>query len=271
MPPPTPASSSGASSQPYVATPAEYAQGKLPTMRARAAGELGTLCQQWVPQAFGPCPWELAIGATAMATGQTELVPGPLREIGFFNTPTATWRTLRTDPLVRELLGRDAIAPDGDAWQSAVRDQTAVGLADLRRGQRAVADQLPTVAPATPGSAWGWYLALSAWSAGAGGTAGHLRPHAAQLAAVPSSQRVGAYLTALIGDVSAGRFSSSESLSHRNAAYSALRTLQKLECARLLARDLTGAIALDGWWDQLPTLSPDEGALLVRGARGVRA
>lgn len=266
VPPPPPPPGGGL---PYLATPTEYAQGKLATMRARASGELGALCERWVPEAFGPCPWELAIGASAMATGQTELVPGPLREIGFFNTPTGTWRTLRTDPLVRALLGRDAIDPEGDAWERAVADQTAIGLADLLRGQRAFADALPALAPATPGSAWGWYVALSSWSAGAGGTASHLRPYAQRLASVPGSQRVGAYVSALLADVLAGAFADAADRAHSNAAYSALRTLQKLECARQLARSLAPSAAeLDGWWDQLPTLSEGEEAILVRGARG---
>lgn len=264
--PPPPPSGGGL---PYLASPTEYAEGKLPQMRARAAGELGRLCEAWVPEVFGPCPWELAIGATAMATGQTELVPGPLREIGFFNTPTETWRALASSELVRALLGRDAISPDGEAWREAVRDQTAVGLVDLLRGQRAFASALPALAPATPGGAWGWYVALSSWSAGAGGTATHLRPHAAQLAAVAGTQRVGAYVSLLIADVAAGRFSASDDRAHTNAAYSALRTLQKLECARALARSLApSAGELDSWWDQLPTLLPGEEAMLVRGARG---
>ena len=245
-------------------TPTAYAEAHASAMRLRWA-EWGSLAREYLPLAFGDAPPELAVGATAMSTGQHELTSA--NEAGYFNTPLAHWETLRTSPLVREMLGRDAVT--AAQWRGAVPDQVAVGLADLRREQTVCSAALPeAMRVAIPGSGWGWWVAQSAWSAGAARAARHWREHEAAVTAAMSADRVTALVRSVLAAIEAGHYNGAPALSHDNAAYTTLRTCQKLWCARALAEDHG---ELDPWWSQVPRLTPGEEAQLVRGARGVGA
>lgn len=243
------------------ATPTAYADDHASAMRSRWA-EWGSLAREYMPIAFGDAPPELAVGATAMSTGQHELTSA--NEAGYFNTPLAHWDALRSSALVREMLGRDAVPTS--QWRDAVPDQIAVGLSDLRREQGACNAALPeSLRAVIPGSGWGWWVAQSAWSAGAARAARHWREHESAVRSVALADRVTALVRSVLAAIESGHYDAAPSFDHENGAYTTLRTCQKLWCARALAEDHG---ELDPWWSQVPRLTPGEEDTLLRGARG---
>jgi hypothetical protein len=174
------------------------------------------------------------------------------------------WATLAKSDGVKRALGREGVT--GAAWHGAVRDQLVIGLASVVRHGREVISRLdarirPTVGlDGLPASwtLWAWALACAGWSAGDGGMARHVNAYADRLAAVPEAQRW-ALFCRLAGDVDDPGFK------HRADEYTALRTRQKIEGARLAAR-LTGNTCALAWLDDGAADTDAIDAALVRAS-----
>ncbi|HEX4936590.1 MAG TPA: hypothetical protein VFV33_25590, partial [Gemmatimonadaceae bacterium] len=173
---------------------------------------------------------------------------GDLHELGWWGTeagktpsPVATdpecpWVTLATSADVIKVLGRPAVL--GGAWYDAMPDQCAIGCANIARHLRAVRRRLdPRLQwdEAKPVSFWRFALAMMTWSAGGRGAA-HVNAYAAELATLTEDRRWARFLELAATTDDAGN-------RHRQDEYSALRTAQKIEAARLFAPYLR-----DPWW-----------------------
>lgn len=166
---------------------------------------------------------------------------------GLCPAPGSSWVTGATHADVRAALGRAAVTAPG-AWKGAITDQIALGIFNNRRHALNCNANLPAelrfaVENGRPRvwSQWVFALSAMAWSAGAGGAAGHLRPYAAELARVPEPERFSAWSRMLVERGTPGRAGS-----HGNAFYSALRTWQKLR-AGALAAEFTAETAAPAW------------------------
>lgn len=170
-------------------------------------------------------------------TGLHELGPFGV-EAGRAPTPVATasdcpWVSLARSAEVEKILGRRAVT--GARWHGAVDDQVAVGVANLGRHEDGARGRLH------PALGWAaddkrrtlWRLActMARWSAGGRGIE-HINDYAGELAALPEGRRWGRFLELAAAEDDAGA-------KHRQDEYTALRTAQKLEAARLAA-PLTG-------------------------------
>jgi hypothetical protein len=213
-----------------------YALRKLPEMRARWNGAAGAAVRDMAHATFPLYPSPALLCKTANSVNYRERYCGTsFCAIGLFQTPEATWTRLRTDARVRVLLGgRDAVAtePLGNdglyPWQaaSAIPDQCAVGLVDVRKGFEGLLRVAPRGLLTDSGSQWAWCCAVMAYTVGPGGAALVLQRYADQLAAAPEPSRFGALLLAVARDAAVPR----EPIGHAVA-----RTWQQLECARMLA------------------------------------
>lgn len=133
------------------------------------------------------------------------------------------------------------------AWQQAVADQTAVGLANLQSHAASVAAQLPAgLQPGDPGSTWTAFLAFTGFSAGDTGAANTINRYASSLSGVGESGRVAALIDAVLLDAQNGTLPGPMSGDHGNPAYDVLRTLQKFGAGRTLAQQTGGDVS---WFD----------------------
>ena len=147
------------------------------------------------------------------------------------------WARAARSAGVRKALGRDGVL--GERWYGAVADQIAIGVWSVQQHGVAVCEKLRAVDPRLAWeldgdgvpkawTLWSWAAALGAWSAGNGGLARHVARHAEALAAVPEALRWGAFCRAAAETDDPGA-------KHRQDEYTALRTAQKIEGARLAA------------------------------------
>jgi hypothetical protein len=242
-------------------SPEAWAREKL--YHARSIwNETGAILARMVPLAFPGAPSYAFIGFMSNGDRAENTTDGnphqTFHEVGFMgieagprdgpapnpnpHAPNNSWGLLHNDPLVHAMLDRDAtMVPD--AWKISVRDQCAVGLVNLLH-HASLFSGIDALRP-TPGSLWHVATAFMAWSAGSPRTAARYHAHATELAAVPESERWGAFLR-IAAQAPPGP------LNHSNIAYSALRTMQKLRAGEslelLLAQD-AGA-SLSSWWDE---------------------
>jgi hypothetical protein len=226
-------------------SPFVWAERKLSRNERDWAGPLGVAVRAFAPRLFPGAPPEAFLGFTA--NGRIDKRTSA-NELGYFGVPQGTWNRLRTDPRVTKLLGNypPPSSPDS-GWSNAVRDQAAVGLAQLQDHYRGVVAGLPpAIRPAGPGTLWGLALTFGGWSAGSGRMAAHVKRYAAALALVPEARRWPAFLEAVAYDGEAGQLPNAGIADHPNPAYTALRTWQKLAAGRLLAARTGGAT---GWFD----------------------
>lgn len=168
------------------------------------------------------------------------------------------WAQLAMSPGVRLALGRPGVI--GGDWHGNVADQITIGLASVARHGASVAARLPaSIRPnLNAWTLWTWALALAGWSAGDGGMVRHVSAYADRLAALPEAQRWAEFCR-LAGSVDDPGYK------HRADEYTALRTRQKLEGARLAAR-LTGNTCALAWLDDGAADSDAIDAALVKAS-----
>ena len=249
--------------------PSAYAHEKLSMLRVRAEGEFATILRVMVPLAWPGMPISAWVGFTASVGSPAEdtaiNAQGRLKsgwrfhELGLFQTPAGrptgllapeatagsnTWLALHSDPLVRRLLRaatgteRDATMVPG-AWAHALADQTAVGLTDLRHGYESTKRRLPAaVHPQREDSVWAAAMAFTAFSAGPDVTARSIGRFAAQIAAKPDAERMGAWAQGIAAAVARREPMGAPVHEHGNVAYDWVRTAQKLACGELVAPTL---------------------------------
>jgi len=239
---------------------------------------VGAKLREMTPKVFPGVPVEVILGFCANGTvreNTTECKPNAppnatcrrqkFHEIGLFGTeagprtgpapnpnPKAednSWGKLANHPLVKSLLGgRSAtMAPDG--WKTAIADQVAVGLVNIReQGLKVVARLAPSIRPNVSASPSLFFIAccFMGWSAGYPRAAKHLNQFADVLANVPEEKRWGEFLRALADRAKSGRIDLRGLKKHQSVAYSALRTWQKLAAGQLLTNKTGGSIK---WFD----------------------
>jgi hypothetical protein len=256
-------------------SPETWARRRIARAEAFWNGKPGAVLRAMAPVVFPDAPAAVFVGFCLNA-GQTEntteVVPKQaFHEMGWWGTeggmrdkpapnPNAaakynSWGKLHADSLVVSLLGRKATMRH-NAWKQAIEDQHAIGLVNVRR--HALNALGPLWEPPL-GSLWEVAAGFAAWSAGSSRMGARFERHRAALAAVPEGERWAAYC-ALVAQEKPGA-----SGSHSNAAYSVLRTLQKLECGRTLAVRVGQPTT---WWDAGPDAATVE--TIVRHARGTK-
>ncbi len=235
--------------------PANYAEERLERMKRRWGDELGKRLRAMAPIAWPGAPPTVFLGFTAFARGDEDTVDGNARqrfhEIGYFQTeaglrdqpapapdPRAeynSWGALADSELVVGLLGHPATMVPG-AWKTAVADQTAVGLANLRRHlARARPHLAPALAPTDLGGTWAVLLAFTAFSRGESQLARVLEPYADRLAAVDERARWSAWEALVADDIRDGATGIGARSGRGGAAYAILRTRQKHDSGALAA------------------------------------
>ena len=161
--------------------------------------------------------------------------------------PGSTWHDLASGYSVRKILDRDAVT--GSRWHGAVADQYAVGIANLARHSASMGAKLMALnahlgwdSDDKPWSLWRWAITCASWSAGSGGTMRHLQRYMRELATVAEGSRWGAFvrLAAAVDDRGA---------KHRADEYTALRTCQKIEAARLAVQWVPDEPWATAWLD----------------------
>jgi hypothetical protein len=239
------------------ALPAKYAESKQRMLDKRWKAELGDSLRQMVSQAWPGVPETVFLGFTAFSTSASEntteaVANQRFHEIGYFQTEAGlrdkpapdpdsdgeynNWGKLHDSSLVVQLLGRQAtMSPDG--WKSAIEDQTAVGLVNLKRKIESLAKKLPDgLAPKDYSSTWAVLLAFTAFSRGGGQTLKCLRPYAEKLSTVPEDERWATWESMIASDIVKG----TESIGNKNgkagAPWAIMRTRQKHDSGLLFAR-----------------------------------
>lgn len=259
--------------------PYKWGNSKQPMLMRWNAGDVGNAMRRMVPLAWPGVPFEAFMGFCANGSSggsvkEDTALPPPygvnnsFHEIGIFGieagnrsdsvmgtfpgipievplAPTSSasnnnYRRLATSDAVRAVLGR-AASTELNGWIN-VEDQTAVGLINLRSARLSINSLIGSAASADPSSLWAVATAFGAWSAGVSGFARHVNRFRSSLD-VPEAQRWGALLRAVAAAVEAGSVSGSR---HSNAAYSVMRTWQKLDAGRRLATSIGGR---PGWFD----------------------
>jgi hypothetical protein len=184
-----------------------------------------------------------AVGLFGPPAGRTATAPDP-NPRGLDNA----WGRLHDDSRVRAALGRNAsMSPGG--WR-ALPDQVAVGLVNLLEDGYATQRLLPTsISTRDISSPWFAAAAFAGWSSGPGGAAPRFRRFEGNLARAGLDSRWTAYVKSLVDDYAAGRITSHDACTHGNAAFSAVRTAQKLQAGKALAERTGGNV---GWFDVGP-------------------
>lgn len=162
--------------------------------------------------------------------------------------PGSAWAELATSPGVVKVLGRSGVV--GERWYGALGDQCALGVACLARHAHGAWKRLdPRLRWAEDGDGapkvwtlWSYACAMMSWSAGDGRAVEHLEAYAEQLAQVDEAHRWGAF-SRLAGEVD------NRGAKHRQDEYSALRTNQKLEAARVAVKWLPDEPWASAWLD----------------------
>jgi len=176
----------------------------------------------------------------------------------------STWARGARAASVRKVLSRDGVI--GERWYGAVADQIAIGVWSLQQHGVSVCEKLRAVDPrlawALDGDGvpkvwtlWSWAGALGGWSAGNGGIARHVIKHREKLVTVPEAVRFGV-LCRLAGEVDDG------GAKHKQDEYTALRTGQKFEGARLAVPLIPDEPWADAWLDD--GLGADRDTVMAR-------
>jgi hypothetical protein len=259
-------------------TPDKWAREKLNRGLAIWKGESGRALEQFVPRVYGATVPPVAFVGFMMNALRTEnttewALKQSFHEMGHFGVEGGmrdkpapdpnprgeynNWGRLANDSRVVSLLGRGATMRH-NAWKTAPRDQVAVGLVNvLDKGKSAFGEGAELTRPVDTGSLYYVAVAFMSWSAGGSRTRNRLGAWEAKIAAVPEGERW-AELCRVVAQEKPGKAGS-----HGNAAYSVLRTLQKLAGGRLVAERVGQPTT---WWDAGPDAATVE--TIVRHARG---
>ena len=234
-------------------------------MRFRWASSIGMTLRRMGPIVFPGVPAAALMGFTAIGTSPwknaTDEEAGQhFHQIGIFQVeagprggpaphpdPTAEynhWGALHDSELVRDLLGRPAtVAPN--IWKTAIADQIAVGLLNLRRHSRGVAPMLSErIRPRSEDSEWFVRVMFTAFSRGWRHAARILNFYAAELENVPEPIRWRALRARIVDDVKAG-LSLGGKMGRSGPAYALVRTDQKMRAGYLLASMVGEDLS---WW-----------------------
>ncbi|SKA89329.1 hypothetical protein SAMN02745166_01570 [Prosthecobacter debontii] len=165
------------------------------------------------------------------------------------------WVVLANGDLVRSMLGRPATMETG-AWKHELKDQIAVGIANLRLhrdkmnaallsklkssgyDQATAKTLLAAVQPATLDSNWSVLWSFTAFSRGEGQFSKTLLPYVETLAQTPESERWLQWRALVLADVRAKKSNIATVRGKKGAAYALLRSEQKLQSGYELARRL---------------------------------
>ena len=198
--------------------PSNYAYEKRGMLRARWDGassssgdrRVGDAIRRFSPTVFPGIPPQAVICQTLNAMSPTEnttegSASQSFHEIGIFQVPAGprsgpapnpsasaadnAWARLATSQKVRNLLGRNAVMGENQ-WKTAIDDQVAVGLWNLREDGESVVAGLPVDArPARTDSDYFLRLCSMGFSKGSGGAVAVVRPYAAVLAQVNEANK----------------------------------------------------------------------------------
>ena len=225
-----------------------------------------------------PATFFLGFTAFSMSSKEntTEAVPTQkFHEVGYFQTEAGlrskpapdpspdgeynNWGKLHDSSLVVQLLGHEAtMAPDG--WKTAIADQTAVGLVNLRRKLESNKDRLGELYPQNLSSTWAGMLAFTIFSRGAGQTMRCLAPYKAQLLNVPEADRWLAWEALIAADITNDTNSIGDTPGHGGAPWAIMRSRQKHDSGLLFAE----RNGLDTGWFLKPDRARD--TLITRKA-----
>lgn len=151
--------------------------------------------------------------------------------------------TLADDPEVLKILGRKASV--GGDWYGDDDGNAAVGFANLARHWRGARGDLHRSLrwdeDDKRATLWRWCCAQARWSAGGRGI-GHINDYAAELAALPEERRWARFLALAAAEDDRGS-------RHAQDEYTALRTCQKIEGARLAAARIPAEPWALAWLD----------------------
>lgn len=280
-----------------VVSPIRNAASNRTHLAHEADQPLGRAFRRFGPIAVPGTPWQAWLGFTTSAsmTDNTTECPAALvgttaacarqrfHEIGVGqvpagpregpapnpdpNAPNNAWGKLAGSPLTVQLLGRPAtMVPN--AWKTAPDDQAAMTIVSLRNDFENAQRSLDArIRPTTLGTPWGVAMAFASFSAGGGGTARAFNRFAPELASVPEAQRWSALLALLDRKMRDGTLPPGAP-EHPNPYYTAMRTWQKLENARVLAQSTGGSAADVAFFsDNLPNQG-DVIASVLAGANG---
>jgi len=246
--------------------PSHYAASKLSSLTARWRGALGDELRRLAPRAWPGVPVSAFMGFTSIGSRDEDTAPRANRvfhEVGYFQTPAGpadgpapnpnpdapynAWGKIASGSTAAELLGRPVVmTPDGWKGARAVPDQVAVGLLDLRRELESFSRLARTagagvVAPRQSASVYAVACAFSAFSAGASGAARNLARLGSsgwQSAGRDEASAWDWIVEEIARRWRAGTIPLENPGSHRNPAYTVLRTTQKLAAGAKLAESL---------------------------------
>lgn len=251
-------------------TPDAFAAGYLGAMQSRWSSPIGTAIQSFMPTVFPGAPAEAILGFTTEAgtvnpatdDTATDGSNNSFHEIGYFQTEAGpasgpapnpdsavaynNWGQLASDSTVTSLLGHAATMV-ADAWKTAIPDQAAVGMVNIRKHARAVAAQLPaSIRPSGDGTLWAMAMGFMGFGAGDGGAAQTVNRYASQLATVDEAHRWGALIDAVLTDAHDHGGLPGTPGHHGNPAFDVLRAWQKLATGKALATANGNSVA---WFD----------------------
>lgn len=246
--------------------PVEYGREHLPAMRNRWNGELGQAVREFGNVIWPNTPLPALIGFSANSTGARENttrgtsavnLAQSFHEIGFYQVPAgpragpapnpdpnthdnawgkiALGRIPVLSALVTQVLGHPAtMEPEG--WQTAIRDQAAVGLANYRMDGENCRRLIGEGLSGAMGSMQFFTVSVMAFGVGAQGAANIINRYASDLPRNDESFIFG-LAAAIVRD-------------HQNAndahAKRVVRALQRLESSKQLAQSLGQDLAWYG-------------------------
>ena len=238
------------------ALPIKYAESKQSSLDKRWKAELGDSLRQMVSQVWPGVPEAVFLGFTAFSTSAkentTEAVESQkFHEIGYFQTEAGlrdkpapdrdpdgeynNWGRLHDNELVVQLLGREACMGH-DEWKTAIKDQVAVGLVNLRKKLDSLARKLPDdLKPQDYSSIWAVLLAFTAFSRGGGQTLKCLRPYMEKLGKIPENDRWAAWESMIAADITKDVESIGNKDGKAGAPWAIMRTRQKHDSGLLFA------------------------------------
>ena len=244
--------------------PRRYAREKLSLLRPRAdhSKPIGDISARFAVTLYPDIPVEAFHGFTAFTTSPkentTEAVPSQsFHEVGLYqveagprggpapnpiaNAENNHWGLLHDRVEVVQLLGRNATMIH-NAWKTALDDQIAVGLVNLRFHAEGLEHSLGHPFSTDPSSTWWLWCAFTAFSRGNSKAAGVIRRHWETLKEVAENLRWRKLRELVVNDIIDGHASSTGSVKSRHS-YSLIRTEQKAESGYLLAQDTNGNAA----------------------------
>lgn len=246
--------------------PAQYAQAKLATLRARWAGPVGDAVRAYGPRIFPGMPATALLGLTASSEGVTEVAGNTSTmgsAVGVFGVEGPRLGPLARSAECRALLGREARTElTAAGYLGDVAGQVVTGLLNYAaHGNEAMRAGVPSnvLGPDAAGTSFVLRCCASAYSAGNGITAAVLRAYASQLAAVPPARRWSVLANVLnSAGATVGGYRTDGCY---GAAFLCVRAEQRLECGRALDWSVGGGN--DAWFAQWDA-SVDAETLVMR-------